>query len=497
MTYPNHAFMKPTSLFTVLLALSFGNAAIAESSKTIPNFAAANLVLGKQNFTGTNAGATSGSKFSSSVIGDVVVDQTTRKVFVADGFRVLRFANADALANGAAAEAVFGQGNFTDVTGTTITSDTRFSVIGIDVDTSGNLWVADVNNCRVLCFSNASSAGNFPAASRVFGQSSFTTRNPQFDATGMAYPLDVTVDAGGNLWVADAGNNRVLRFNGIANKSSGAAADGVLGQTTLATVGGGPEGLSQSKFDSPQSIAVSASGSLFVSDGDNNRVLRFDNAATLGNGVNASIVLGQGNFTSAVFDTSANRMDKPDGLSIAADDTLWVADRYNQRVLRFDNASTLSTSADANGVLGQPDFFSKGQNNNTQGEFSENSQGFLFPEHLFVDDVKGGVWVSDSQNSRVIRFGGADQIKPALTANAPRTTKLAKLTIKGTASDAGGVAKLQYRLGKGALKNAKGTTKWEFKVSLNVGNNTITIIATDRAGNTTSKTIKIKRNAAR
>jgi Bacterial Ig domain len=173
--------------------------------------------------------------------------------------------------------------------------------------------------------------------------------------------------------------------------------------------------------------------------------------------------------------------------------------------LRFDNASTKGNGAAADGVLGQPDFFTAKQNNNTQGAFSENSQGFLFPAHIFVDNARGSVWVGDTQNTRVLRFGGpsggstppsGDTTKPILTvAKTPKSTNKAKVTIKGTASDQGGIARVQYRVGKGSFKNATGTTNWQIKAALKKGKNTITIIATDAAGNASlSKVIKIKRS---
>ena len=46
----------------------------------------------------------------------------------------------------------------------------------------------------------------------------------------MDTPMDVAVDSGGRLWVADANNNRLLRFENAALKTNGADADGVLGQ---------------------------------------------------------------------------------------------------------------------------------------------------------------------------------------------------------------------------------------------------------------------------
>ena len=97
-------------LLAGLTLVSFAN------GKTIPNNAAADLVLGQPNFTtGTFTAATASSLDDPEAI---AMDPASGKVFVADAEnnRVLRYASAAALQNGAAAEVVFGQPDFTSST---------------------------------------------------------------------------------------------------------------------------------------------------------------------------------------------------------------------------------------------------------------------------------------------------------------------------------------------------------------------------------------------
>jgi DNA-binding beta-propeller fold protein YncE len=86
----------------------------AHAALPIPDYTAANLVLGQTDFTSKLA-PTPPNASSLTNPTSVVVDPVTRKVFVSDQFnnRVLRYASADALANGAAAEMVLGQASFT------------------------------------------------------------------------------------------------------------------------------------------------------------------------------------------------------------------------------------------------------------------------------------------------------------------------------------------------------------------------------------------------
>ena len=109
--------------------------------------------------------------------------------------------------------------------------------------------------------------------------------------------------------------------------------------------------------------------------------------------------------------------------------------------------------------------------------------------------------MSDTQNNRVLRFSvittpPSDTTKPVLAvAKTPKITKAKKITIKGTATDSGGrVARVRYRVGSGAAKNATGTAKWQFSTPLKKGKNSITINAVDAAGNVSSnRVIKIQR----
>src|SRR6059036_564201 len=75
------------------------------------------------------------------------------------------------------------------------------------------------------------------------------------------------------------------------------------------------------------------------------------------NGQAASLVLGQADFTSSAFVTTASGMSSPEG--VAVDPTsgkVFVADSGNHRVLRFASDAALVSGAAADGVLGQPNF---------------------------------------------------------------------------------------------------------------------------------------------
>ena len=330
---------------------------------------------------------------------DVSVDQTSHKVFVADAGnnRVLRFASIYALTSGAAAEVVLGQPNFTSSAATTTQSGLDYPK-SIFVDASEHLWVADEDNNRVIRFDNASTILSGAKASGVLGQLNFTSSGYATARNRMHYARSVFVDASGRLWVGDAQNNRVLRFDNAASKLNGANADGVLGQPNFTS---NASTITQKGMDWPENLFVDAGGRLWVADSVNNRVLRFDNAASKPNDANADGVLGQPDFTSNSPATTQNGMYDSNGVTIDnSTGRLYVAEDANSRILVFNSASSLPNGANASYVLGQTDFITGTENTGGLSVATLDN-----PYNLFFDPASRVLLATDAFNNRVLMYG--------------------------------------------------------------------------------------------
>jgi len=452
---------------------------------------AADIVLGQADFVSSTV---PGTPTAASMSGptSVAVDPTTGKVFVSDSGnnRVLRFSSANAMLSGSDAEAFFGQVSSSS-NGHATTQKELYGPVGIAVDKNGTLWVADSTNNRVLRFDNASAK---PAvainADGVLGQPNFSTNNAATPTQAtMNSPRSVAVDANGTLWVADTDNNRVLRFDDAANAINGANADGVLGQPGF-TINFGNGLTTQYTMYSPYGVAADAAGHLWVADSFNVRVLRFDHAASLSNGALASGVLGQANFVTATPSSPPTAASlAPIGLAVDAAGGLWVGDFGNRRALYFNQAAAKANGAAADIVIGQTNFTSK--------VIATTATGLAAPFGLVVDPTTGALWIADASNVRALHYTpqtitppAAAGITLAVSGKKKITTTAAKIVIKGGAACADGVARVEYRIGKkGGYKVAAGTTAWRFKAGLKPGKNTITIRAIGAAGQTSSPVV--------
>lgn len=300
--------------------------------------------------------------------------------------------------NGAAAEGVLGQLDFiTSTSGVTISKFNGPNGVFFD-NRNGKIWVADRANHRVLRFSSANAYITGGEAELVIGQPDFVTSTSGLNASKMNTPICVVVDGNGTLWVSEYTNNRVTRWDDADNLVNGDTADGVLGQPDFTT---NSAATSQSKFSGPAGIFVEANGNLWVSNFNIHRVLRFQNAASLANGANADLVLGQPDFITGSSGLSSTKMNNANGVYIDNFGNLWVSEFTNRRVLKFNNVTSLVNGAAADVVLGQPDFTTNTANT-TQNGFGS--------VRWVTGDIQGNLYVVQESNNRISVFSLANSL---------------------------------------------------------------------------------------
>lgn len=284
------------------------------------------------------------------------------------------------------ADVVYGQlGSFTTRNSAVISADSLVSPGGVLVDGSGNVYIADTTNSRVLFYPSGSTTGT-----RVYGQNgSFTTGqgnsggNP--NANNLLFPESVALDSGGNLYIADRNDNRVLVYP--PGSTTAIRSYGQRGSLTTTLVNLGQAAAIADGLHAPFAVALDAEDNLYIADAGNHRVVFYPAGSTV-----PTRVYGQPDFTSntALVVPSASSLQSPWGLALDKTGNLYVADTSNSRVLFFPAGSTTATR-----VYGQPGF--------TTRNVGATDHNFNAPNGLALDR-QNNLYVVDTGNNRVLFF---------------------------------------------------------------------------------------------
>ncbi|HMF36072.1 MAG TPA: Ig-like domain repeat protein, partial [Isosphaeraceae bacterium] len=198
---------------------------------------------------------------------------------------------------------------------------------GVAVDAQGNLFIADTGNNRIRKISPDGIISTV-AGNGISGYNEPKGVSDGIKATDamLNAPMGVAVDAQGNLFIADTGNDRIreVRTDGKIITIAGDA--GFSGD-------GGPA--SQAELNHPEGVAVDASGNLYIADTGNNRIRKISPDGT--------IVTIAGNGTPAI-------LNAPTGIAVGASGNLYIADTGNNRIRVVDPSGSITTLVSANGL---------------------------------------------------------------------------------------------------------------------------------------------------
>ncbi len=181
----------------------------------------------------------------------------------------------------------------------------------------GNLYIADSSNHdirRVGADGTISTvAGN--------GVKGFSGDGGPATSASLATPLGMAMDSFGNLYFADADNNRVRRIGpgGVITTVAGNGAGQFAGDQGLAV---------NASLNIPEDVAFDAAGNLFVADAGNNRVREVDGAGIITTFAGSA----QNGFSGDGGPATQAMLNFPWGLTTNAAGIVYIADRVNNRV---------------------------------------------------------------------------------------------------------------------------------------------------------------------
>jgi uncharacterized protein (TIGR03437 family) len=200
---------------------------------------------------------------------------------------------------------------------------------GVAVDQTGNLYIADYLNGRVRKVSPTgiiTTVAGGGAASPGDGGTATSAH--------LVYPLGVAVDAAGNLYIADGGDNRVRKVSpgGIITTVAGNRAQGFSGDGGRAI---------SARLAVPSSVAVDAAGNLFILDSNNERIRQVSPAGVV-------TTLAGGGVTTADGIPAYLAFLSPSGIAVDSSGSLFISDGLTSRIRKVANG-VITTVANTGG----------------------------------------------------------------------------------------------------------------------------------------------------
>ena len=198
---------------------------------------------------------------------------------------------------------------------------------GVAADGAGNLYIADTWNHRIRKVDAAgvitTVAGNGTCCSSGDGGPAVGARLNQ--------PRGVALDGAGNLYIADAGNNRIRKVD-AAGVISTVAGRGSIGDGGAAT---------GARLSGPIGVALDGYDNLYIADFENHRIRKVD----AGTGVISTVAGSSGGYSGDDGPAVAARLRNPIGVALDGAGNLYIADTLNDRIRKVDAAGVITTVA--------------------------------------------------------------------------------------------------------------------------------------------------------
>ena len=333
---------------------------------------------------------------------------------------------------------------------------------GVAIDTNGNLYIADeyndsIRKVNVTTGNISTVAGN--GSSGYAGDGGLATNARLND------PSRLTIDASGNIYIADTGNYRIRKVDAVTgiistvagNGSEGFSGDGGLAINAqlgsgwwyglavdthkniyiadykndrirkvdantglISTIAGGGTGdlgdggaASNAQLDRPADVALDTNGNIYIADTHNGLIRKVDIATGT-----ISTVAGDGGSGDGGPATDA-RLYSPFGIAVGANGDFYISDSSYDRVRKVDNTTGYISTIAGNGTSGD------------SGDGGPATSAQLYDPDGLAIDANGDIYIADFRNNRIRK------LTTTLPNTDPDPNPFGLKSIGGTSGDGG------------------------------------------------------------
>jgi uncharacterized protein (TIGR03437 family) len=405
-------------------------------------------IVGTSNFGGDNGPATAAQLFG---VSGVAADPSGN-VYIADTSdnRIREVSSSGVITTVAG----YSLGGYTGDGGPAISAQLT-GPLGVGVDASGDVYVADSDNCAIRKLTGTvitTVAGN--------GTCGFSGDNSAATHAQLNIPYSVALDSSGNLYIADTVNSRIRKVStsGVITTVAGNGTAGFGGDTGSA---------SGAQLYYPQGVAVDSANNLYIADTYNQRIRKVST-----NGVITTVAgNGTAGFGGDGGSATGAQLNYPVGIAVDSSGNLYIGDTNNNRVRKVSSGGVINTVA-GNGTPG----FS--------GDNGPAGSAQLDAPSALAINAAGNVYVTDENNNRI----------RLLTPSASSSCAYSLNPTSLQASAAGGNFSVALQAAAGCAWTVSGLPGWITVSGANSGSGPATIalaVAPNTTGGALTATISI------
>jgi len=197
---------------------------------------------------------------------------------------------------------------------------------GLAVDSSGNVYVADSDNHRI----RKVTVGGIISTIAGTGVAGYNADGIQATTAQLNTPSGVTLDSSGNVYIVDRSNHRVRKvaINGIISTIAGNGRAGYSGDGVIAT---------DVRVNYPTSIALDSTGNVYIADSSNQRVRK----VTLDGIISTIAGNGQAGYSGDGALATQARLNTPSGIALDFLGNLYFCEVFNDIARKVTYTTTV------------------------------------------------------------------------------------------------------------------------------------------------------------
>jgi uncharacterized protein YjdB len=243
----------------------------------------------------------------------------------------------------------------------------------LQVDGSGNVFIADAGNC-VIRKVNASGIISTVAGN---GSCGFSGDGGPATSAQLHAAQGIAIDGAGNLYIADRNNNRIRKVNtsGIITTVAGNGTRGYSGDGGAATA---------AELNYPSGVAVDAIGNLYVADADNHAIRRIN----AGGMITTIVGIGISGYSGDGGAATAAQLNEPVSIVVDANGNMYIADLGNSTIRKVDTSGIITTFAGTSSA-------------GYSGDWGQATAATLNAPFQIAVDGTGNVFVADWLNNAI------------------------------------------------------------------------------------------------